>query len=93
MTSLYEFFLQNCILCDLAKEMHLFRMKNIIEKLIQVESGAVDGAGEIVYAWTTWNVVLEMLLYRLNEYKQRLLEESDRIVERSHKDRSKVEGS
>jgi hypothetical protein len=62
--------------------MHIFRMKNIIEKLIQVESGAVDGAGEIVYAWTTWNVVLEMLLFRLKEYKQKLLEESDKIVER-----------
>lgn len=62
--------------------MHIFRMKNIIEKLIQVESGGVDGAGEIVYAWTTWNVVLEMLLFRLKQYKQKLLEESDKIVER-----------
>lgn len=42
----------------------------------------MDGAGEIVYAWTTWNVVLEMLLFRLKEYKQKLLEESDRVVEK-----------
>jgi hypothetical protein len=54
--------------------MHIFRMKNIIERLIPVES-TVDGAGEIVYAWTTWNIILEMFLLKLKEYKLEVLAE------------------
>lgn len=40
-------------------------MKNIIERLIPIESSTVDGAGEIVYAWTTWNILLEMFNIKL----------------------------
>ncbi len=41
-------------------------MKNIIDKLIPIESSSIDGAGEIVYAWTTWNIMLEMFMVKLN---------------------------
>lgn len=53
--------------------MHIFRMKNIIDKLIPIESSSIDGAGEIVYAWTTWNIMLEMFSIKLKEYKKVLL--------------------
>lgn len=56
--------------------MHIFRMKNIIDKLIPIESSSIDGAGEIVYAWTTWNIMLEMLSIKLREYKKVLLVEN-----------------
>jgi len=73
--SLYEFLLKVCIVNGFTQDMHIFRMKNIIDKLIPIESSAIDGAGEIVYAWTTWNIALEMLLMKLNEHKQVLLAE------------------
>ena len=53
--------------------MHLFKMKNIIDKLIPIQSSSIDGAGEIVYAWTTWNIIMEMFSLKLKEYKQVLL--------------------
>ena len=71
--SLYEFSLKNCILSGFAQDMHIFRMKNIIDKLIPIESSSIDGAGEIVYAWTTWNIILEMFIIKLNDHKQVLL--------------------
>lgn len=35
----------------------VFRMQSIIEKLLKME----DSSGEICYAWTTWNIVVETL--------------------------------
>jgi hypothetical protein len=64
--------------------MHIFRMKNIIDKLIPIESSSIDGAGEIVYAWTTWNIMLEMFMLKLNEYKD------VQMAEREEKRRSKI---
>jgi hypothetical protein len=55
--------------------MHIFRMKNIIDKLIPIESSSIDGAGEIVYAWTTWNIMLEMFMMKLNDHKEMVLQE------------------
>lgn len=43
--SLYEFLLKNCILSGFTQSMHIFRMKNIIDKLIPFESSSLDGAG------------------------------------------------
>lgn len=43
--TLYEFLLKNCILSNMAEDMHIFRMKNIIDKLIPIESSSIDGAG------------------------------------------------
>lgn len=43
--TLYEFLLKNCILNGLTQDMHIFRMRNIIDKLIPIESSSIDGAG------------------------------------------------
>ncbi len=56
-------------------------MKNIIDKLIPIES-SIDGAGEIVYAWTTWNIILEMFMLKLKDYKMELLAERESKVVR-----------
>lgn len=61
-------------------------MKNIIDKLIPIESSSIDGAGEIVYAWTTWNIMLEMFMLKLNEYKD------VQMFERDEKRKSKING-
>lgn len=47
------------------KDLHLFRMRNIIEKLLRIDESSLSG-GEISYSWTTWCIVLELLKERVN---------------------------
>lgn len=35
----------------------LFKMQSIIDKLLKME----DSSGEICYAWTTWNIMVETI--------------------------------
>jgi hypothetical protein len=35
-------------------------MKNVIEKLLKIDEGSLNG-GEISYSWATWCVLVELL--------------------------------
>ena len=66
-------------------------MKNIIQRLIPIESSAIDGAGEIVYAWTTWNIILQMFNIKLNEHKKGLFAENEKKTAIQHLNREMTE--
>lgn len=40
--------------------MGLFRMKNIIDKLLKMDECYSNNGGEISYSWTTWCIMIEM---------------------------------
>ena len=42
------------------RQLGLFRMKNIIEKVLNIDE-SYSGGGQIGYSWTTWCIVLELL--------------------------------
>lgn len=40
-----------------SKNLYIFRMRNIIEKLLRIDENSMSG-GEISYSWTTWCIVI-----------------------------------
>lgn len=50
----------------------LFKMQSIIDKLLKME----DSSGEICYAWTTWNIMVETIKKNIiTESQERQIEE------------------
>jgi hypothetical protein len=41
-----------------SKRLHLFRMRNVVDKLMRLDDSWLNG-GEINYSWTTWCVMVE----------------------------------
>lgn len=47
-----------------SRRLHLFRMRNVIDKLLRVDDSSLNG-GEISYSWATWCVMVELLRERI----------------------------
>jgi hypothetical protein len=47
------------------KNLRLFKMRNIIDKLLKIEDSSLNG-GEITYSWTTWCILIELLKEKVN---------------------------
>jgi len=43
-----------------SRKLYLFRMKNVIEKLMKIDESSLNG-GEITYSWATWCILIELL--------------------------------
>ena len=49
------------------RDLRLFKMRNIIDKLLRIEESSLNG-GEITYSWTTWCILVELLKEKV-DYK------------------------
>lgn len=47
------------------KDLGIFRMKNVIEKLLKIDENSLSG-GEISYSWATWSILIELLREKVN---------------------------
>jgi hypothetical protein len=47
-----------------SRRLHLFRMRNVVDKLMRLEESSLHG-GEISYSWTTWCVMVELSRERI----------------------------
>jgi len=62
---IYEEILSRSIKQYGSKQLYLFRMRNIIEKLLKIDENSMSG-GEISYSWTTWCILIELLRQKIN---------------------------
>jgi hypothetical protein len=47
-----------------SRRLHLFRMRNVVDKLMRLDESSLNG-GEINYSWTTWCIVVELFRERI----------------------------
>ena len=47
-----------------SRRLHLFRMRNVVDKLMRLDESSLNG-GEISYSWTTWCIVVELFRERI----------------------------
>lgn len=56
----YEEIVVRVIKASGSRKLYLFRMKNVIEKLLKIDESSLNG-GEITYSWATWCILIELL--------------------------------
>lgn len=62
---IYEYVLGRAMKARGSRDLYIFRMRNIIEKLLKIEDSSMGG-GEISYSWTTWCILVELLREKIN---------------------------
>lgn len=61
----YEEIIARVIKENGAKKLYLFRMKNVIDKLIDFDERSNLNSGEIHYSWVTWCILIELLRLKM----------------------------
>lgn len=83
--NIYEEVMHQAVKQNGLRDLRLFRMRNIIEKLLKIEDSSLSG-GEITYSWTTWCILIELLKEKVTYRYGGLIiskkahEEDDKIV-------------